>query len=181
MRKAEEKLQNRPLPESCDTADLNGRLIMNFRDISHTMRCLYEGKGSQKRILIVLQENERMTQRELTQWLNIQPGSVSEVIAKLENAGLILRSPSTRDRRTTDISLTEEGKRQADVLVSQRDKRHEQMFSGLSQAEKTRLLALLEKVNRDWETRYRNVAETKEQEHEHGRRRRRAGQPVRRD
>ena len=35
-------------------ANINDKLIMNLRDISHTMRSLYEGRGSQKRILIIL-------------------------------------------------------------------------------------------------------------------------------
>lgn len=151
-------------------ADENGKLIINFRDISHTMRFLYEGKGSQKRILIVLLEAGRMTQRALTEKLGIQPGSASEVIAKLESAGLIVRTSSTEDRRTTDISLTEEGKKQAMEARTQRDRRHEEMFSCLSEAEKKQLLTLLEKVNLDWERRYQDT-EAKEQpsDHHHGR------------
>lgn len=58
-----------------NVADINDKLIINLRDISHTMRYLYEGKGSQKRILIVLDEiGSNITQRELTQRLGIQPG-----------------------------------------------------------------------------------------------------------
>ena len=62
-------------------ADVNGRLIINLRDISHTMRGMYEGRGSQKRVLIVLSETGPITQRGLTERLGIQPGSASEVIA----------------------------------------------------------------------------------------------------
>lgn len=125
------------------------------------MRSLYEGRGSQNRILIILLETGSITQRALTQRLGIQPGSASEVIAKLENAGLIVRSASADDRRTVDISLTEEGQRQAQEAGIQRNKRHEQMFSCLSQDEKEQLLSLLEKVNQDWETRYQDT-ESKE-------------------
>lgn len=94
-----------------NVADINDKLIINLRDISHTMRYLYEGKGSQKRILIVLDEiGSNITQRELTQRLGIQPGSASEVIAKLESEGYIKRTTSETDRRTTDVALTAEGK-----------------------------------------------------------------------
>ena len=65
-------------------ANINDKLIMNLRDISHTMRSLYEGRGSQKRILIILHEVGKITQRALTERLGIQPGSASEVIAKLD-------------------------------------------------------------------------------------------------
>lgn len=140
--------------EHYNAEDVNGKLIMNLRDISHTMRALYEGKGSQKQILIILKEAGTITQRELTGRLGIQPGSASEVIAKLEGTGLVLRSASENDRRTSNISLTEEGKRQAEEALRQRKQRHEDMFSLLSEEEKKQLLSTLEKINGDWEERY---------------------------
>ncbi|MDE5930968.1 MAG: MarR family transcriptional regulator [Lachnospiraceae bacterium] len=135
-------------------ADRNHKLIINFRDINHTMRSQYEGRGSQKRILIVLLETGTITQRRLTERLSIQPGSVSEVLAKLEKGGLIVRTESPDDRRTTDIALTEQGKLQAEEALMQRRIRHEEMFSCLTEEEKSTLLALLEKVNGDWKKRY---------------------------
>lgn len=142
-------------------ADINDKLIINFRDISHTMRSLYEGRGSQKRILMVLLETGPITQRALTERLGIQPGSASEVLSKLEHAGLILRAASAKDRRTTDISLTEEGRRQAEEARALRDRRHEQMFSCLSQSEKVQLLTLLETISKDWDIRYQEAPENK--------------------
>lgn len=143
--------------------DVNGRLVINLRDIGHTLRDLSEGRGSQKRILILLLETGPITQRELTERLGIQPGSASEVIAKLENAGLVTRTESEADRRTVDITLTGEGSRQAEEAKAQREGRHGEMFSALSQEEKAQLLGLLEKVNRDWESRYAD-----RQRHPHG-------------
>lgn len=146
--------------------DIPKKLIINLRDINHVMRSLYEGKGSQKRILIVLNEAGNITQRELTERLGIQPGSVSEVIAKLEDAGNIVRVPSESDRRTMDIALTEQGRILAETLLVQREKRHEEMFSCLSEEERSSLLKLLEKVSKDWENRYRETG--KEHKHSDG-------------
>lgn len=144
---------------------VNGRLIILLRDISHTMRSLYEGRGSQKWILILLGKTGTITQRELTARLGIQSGSASEVIAKLENMGLIARTLSETDRRTANISLTEEGRRQAAEAMAQRQQRHEEMFSALSGAEKAQLLSLLEKINADWEARYRGSREHHRRHH----------------
>ena len=138
-----------PLP-----ADANLDLILVLRDVSHILRQLYEGKGSQARILIVLGESGPITQRKLTELLGIQPGSASEVIAKLERAGLIHRSPSQHDRRTVDISLTEEGMRQSLEARQQRIRRHTEMFECLSDEEKQQLLLLLNKLGDDWAARY---------------------------
>lgn len=134
--------------------DIDKRLILNLRDLGHIIRFLFEGKGSQKRVLIILQEAGGMTQRELTRRLGIQPGSASEVIGKLEHAGLIRRTPSGEDRRTVDIQLTESGRVQAGEAARQREERHREMFSCLSEEEKGELLALAEKLNKDWDSRY---------------------------
>lgn len=138
-----------------DALDINNKLIINLRDLGHVIRFLFEGKGSQKRILIILYESGGMTQRELTERLGVQPGSASEVIGKLENAGLIQRTPSPTDRRTTDVQLTPSGQIQAEEAARQRQSRHQEMFSCLSEAEADDLLTLLEKLNTDWERRYR--------------------------
>lgn len=86
------------------------------------MRSLYEGKASQKRILIILNEVKSITQRDLTMRLGIQPGSASEILSKLETAGLILRTINETDRRTADISLTKQGQQMAFEAAAQRQK-----------------------------------------------------------
>lgn len=136
-------------------ADMNDRLIINLRDLGHIMHFLYEGKASQKRILIILNETGRITQRDLTERLGIQPGSASEILSKLESAGLIIRTPNEADRRTTDVCLTDAGRELAAEASAQRQKRHEEMFSCLSEEEREELLSLLERVCADWKTRYR--------------------------
>lgn len=146
------------MKKSYNLLDLNSKLIWNFRDIGHTMRHISEGKGSQKRILMILLKTGTITQKELTERLGIQPGSVSEVLAKLETVGWITRTLSETDHRTTDIILTENGKEQAKEAAAQRKQRHEDMFSCLTKGEKTTLLFLLEKVNFDWDNRYRKRA-----------------------
>ena len=149
------------MKERYDSLNRNNKLIWNLRDIGHTMRHISEGKGSQKRVLMILLESEDMTQRGLTERLGIQPGSASEVIGKLETAGLLVRTPSKTDRRTTNVALTEAGIAAAKNAALQREERHQQMFSCLSREELDTLLGLLEKLNADWETKYRqNGAES---------------------
>lgn len=135
--------------------DIHGRLVSNLREIGHTLRAVSEGKGSQKRILVVLSQSGAITQSELTERLGIQPGSASEVLGKLEAAGLITRAQSEADKRTTDVRLTEAGEAAAKEAYAQRMARNAQMFAFLSEQEKAALLALLERVNEAWNTLYR--------------------------
>lgn len=153
----EEKIKNIIQEKGNNSFNKNDALILHFRNINHTMHFLYEGRGSQKRILIILLEEKVITQRGLTKRLGIQPGSVSEVLAKLEKGGLITRTVNPSDRRTTDIMLTERGRVMAETAAGQRRIRHEEMFSCLTENEKDTLLGLLEKVNADWRERYRGA------------------------
>ncbi|MBQ7983251.1 MAG: MarR family transcriptional regulator [Clostridia bacterium] len=144
------------MPKRYDNLDINNKLIWNLRDIGHTLRALFEGKGSQKRILIVLYETGSITQSDLTQHLGIQPGSASEVLAKLESAGLITRTMSEADRRTTDILLTETGMAAAEEAKREREERHEQIFSCFNAEEKQELLSMLERLNASWDESWRD-------------------------
>ena len=139
-----------------ESLDRNNKLIWNLRDIGHTIRQISEGCGSQKRILILLRETEGMTQKELTVRLGVQPGSASEVLNKLEQAGLISRTPSETDHRTTDIRLTPDGEALEKEASAKRVERHGQMFAVLSEEEKDTLIALLERVNAHWDQVYRH-------------------------
>lgn len=142
-----------------DQMDIDNKLIWNFRDISHTMRQIYEGKGSQPRILMILSENGCMPQSLLTQRLGIQPGSASEVLGKLEAAGWIARTPNEKDKRTMDIRLTRAGEQEARQAAIRRQERHARMFESLSGEDKTELLSLLERINADWDEKFRKGAE----------------------
>ena len=138
-----------------EALDINNRLTLSLWDVLHTMRAISEGKGSQKRILMMLLETGPVTQKALTALLGIQPGSASEVIGKLEAAGLIARTPSPEDRRTTDVMLTEAGDIAAREALAVREKRHETMFSCFTPEEKRSLLDMLEQLNTFWEGHYR--------------------------
>lgn len=156
--------------QSYELYDVENRIIRNFWDITHTLRRVSEGKGSQKRILMILRENRGMTQRELTEHLGIQPGSASEVIGKLEAARLIRRTPSRVDRRTADVRLTEAGEAVAQEAYEKRKKRHQRMFACLSEEEKRTLLELLEKTNAYWETQdWEDGASVAAEREKHGR------------
>ena len=130
--------------------DTDNKLQAMIRELGHASRFHFDGKGGQGRVLRILTESGTMTQRELTERLGIQPGSASEVIGKLEKAGLIQRTASEADRRTADISLTEAGRTQAEEQLAHRKERSREMFASLTEEEKKTLLVLLEKLNGSW-------------------------------
>ena len=135
-------------------ASVSDKLMINLRFMIDTMRSQFEQKAGQKRILFILNEQGTLTQRELTEQLGIRPGSASEILSKLENAGLIARTQNAADRRTVDVSLTEAGAALAAESAEKRGMQREDMFTCLTAEEQENLLSLFEKIHADWETRF---------------------------
>ena len=133
--------------------NIDEKLFALLGRLSHMGHSAFDGKSSQHRILHILSNTGRMTQRELTGQLGIQPGSVSEIIKKLETAGLITRQSNSEDRRTVDITLTDAGKAQAEAGSAGHT--DHALFESLTDDEKRQLLSLLEKVGQDWHHRFR--------------------------
>ncbi len=134
-----------------DFDDLAGRLE---RCGKFLMYCLGKRRGQEK-ILRILMENGEISQKGLQELLGIQPGSMSEIAAKLESKGLIVRGRAETDRRKILLSLTEEGRawlaRQGEDYVR---KRRAELFSALAPEEQQTLGVLLEKLCVDWEERF---------------------------
>ncbi|WP_342417484.1 MarR family transcriptional regulator [Paenibacillus sp. FSL R10-2782] len=64
---------------------------------------------SQYLVLIVLWEREECTVKELGEALYLDSGTLTPLLKRLQNAGLIDRKRSTQDERKVLISLTPEG------------------------------------------------------------------------
>lgn len=134
-----------------DFDDLAGRLE---RCGKFLMYCLGKRRGQEK-ILHILMEHGEISQKELQELLGIQPGSMSEIAAKLESKGLVVRGRAEVDRRKILLSLTEEGRtwlsRQGEDYVR---RRRAELFSALTPEEQQALGVLLEKLCVDWEERF---------------------------
>lgn len=98
-------------------------------------------------VLAILAHTPEMSQRELQERLRVQPGSMSEMLAKMEEQGLIQRTKDESDRRAMQVSLTEEGKKafQQREMIPDTD-----LFSVLTEEERETLNGLLKKLLDHW-------------------------------
>ena len=147
-----------------DRDDLAGKFEQCGRLLSH---CLGKRRG-QGRILRTLCQRGEMPQKELQDLLGIQAGSMSEIAAKLEDKGLIVRVRSEEDRRKVSLSITEQGR----AWVSQGDEKHilrrrAELFSVLTPEEQGTLEHLLDKLSADWTQRLERRGDG-EEKHGHG-------------
>jgi DNA-binding MarR family transcriptional regulator len=79
---------------------LRGREQQQPRDLTH----------SQLRALIVLDKSDEVTAGELAKSADLNPASVTAMLAQLEANGIVERRRSSHDRRVCIVSLTDKGR-----------------------------------------------------------------------
>ena len=99
--------------------------------------------ASQDRVLRLLSSRGVVSQRGLQEFLAVQPGSLSELLSKMEAKGLLIRETDAEDRRRTLLRLSTEGKKEAGSLSQAEDERR---FAVLTAEERETLRSLLQKL-----------------------------------
>ncbi len=104
----------------------------------------------QKRVLAILSRHDFMSQRDLLDEMGLARATLSELLTRLENKGLIRRARSKVDRRVTVVSLTSKGviasKRITDVETVIAD----EAFVSLDDAQKDSLAFALNGILESW-------------------------------
>ncbi len=119
-----------------DPESLEGMFMICARKLRHAGHRRFG--STQDRIIRILDENGgTMGQKALQELLHVQPGSISEILAKMEEKGLIERTRSEDDRRASLIRLS------TDAVLSDENSG---LFAKLDEAEKETLRAILEKL-----------------------------------
>lgn len=126
-----------------DPESLNGLM----HRCSHALHQRSHHDRAQRSVLALLAAWGETDQRTLQQTLSIQPGSVSELLAKLEAKGYITKARSEQDRRMATITLTEQGRQAAKALP---DKKPD-LYSALTQEEQDTFKVLLKKLLDSWQ------------------------------
>lgn len=127
-------------------------LMRQMRRCNHLLYHKFSLNFSQNRILSVLNREGPMTQKALMCQMQIQPGSLSEVLAKVEGAGLVERRRCEDDRRNLEIRLTQEGVKQAEAFERDRQDMAQLLFATLDNGEKQQLMNLMTKLHEHWES-----------------------------
>ncbi len=128
-----------------DKLDLAGLFIKCSQILNHKMG----KKQGQGRILEILSERDTISQKELQDILNIKAGSISEILAKLEKSGKIIRYKDDNDKRKSVIQITDKGR---NTITRYKDN-NEDIFFMLDDNEKEQLSLLLNKMLTSWKER----------------------------
>ena len=142
------------VPEAVSSEDkLAKRILSGLGFCGHYMHFHGGGVSGKAPIICLLakQPGGEMSQQELGMHFDLKPGSLSEILSKLEVNGLIERRRNPKDRRQLTIHLTEIGWKKARIDQAARIHFREQAFSALTPDEHKNLADMLDKIRETWE------------------------------
>ena len=126
-----------------------GRISRLAREIEQRLEPVYREHGLEAGwhdILATLRRSGppyRLRPTELTGATMLTSSGTTKRLDKLEQAGLIARTPDPDDRRGTLITLTDEGRRVIDATTAAHWDNERRILAGLSDADQRRLADLL--------------------------------------
>ena len=99
------------------------------------------------RTLSVLADNDGATSRELCEILDVRPSSLSELLGKMEEHGLVTRQTSEEDKRAAKVLLTGEGKTAAANLKENMEKHAAEFSACFTDEEAAQFCTLADKLS----------------------------------
>ncbi len=136
---------------------LSNDVIKQLRMCGHFLYFRMGGKIGRRRILVVLEEHNELLQKDLQDILQVQSGSLSEIIIKMENDGLIEKAKSTKDNRHIVLRLTAKGLKEAIAARKEHDRQVEELMSCLTENQKEELYNLLSITLKHWKEIEKNL------------------------
>ena len=99
-------------------------------------------------VLIMIMENEGLSQSDLGTAVGIDRSTMVAVIDRLESRGLVVRAPSPNDRRSYALRLSDKGTELMQELIPRIQAHDRGMVKDLSAAETTQLIDFLRRIAR---------------------------------
>ncbi|MCM2131285.1 MarR family winged helix-turn-helix transcriptional regulator [Larsenimonas rhizosphaerae] len=109
-----------------------------------------EGLSSSRwRVLVILHEQGRLSMSDISTHVVAKLSTVTRIVYKMQEAGLLETAPSPQDRRVTEVVLTAEGEAKLAVARTLTARVVEKAFDGLSKAEIVHVNQCLSKMFRN--------------------------------
>jgi DNA-binding MarR family transcriptional regulator len=97
-------------------------------------------------ILVTVRDNNTVTQSELAAVLKMQLPNLVKILSKMEDAGILKRKRSARDKRAVELSLSAAGQKRASEASRLGETFNAHTLAPLSKAEQTAFLQMLARL-----------------------------------
>lgn len=109
----------------------------------HTALATLGLKARPYSLLAIAAADARPTQRELSEFLQLDPSQIVSLIDELEKRGLVRREPDPRDRRAKVVVATDEGRALAEQARATVVESDSNWFSRIPEADQQRFFEIL--------------------------------------
>lgn len=100
----------------------------------------------QPKILCYVRLHDGCLQKDLADWYNIKPATVSRLLNNMEEQGLLRRETPENNRRTTKVYITQKGSEKFEQFIQYRKQVDEIAFEGFSADERTVFMEHLDRM-----------------------------------
>ena len=129
-----------------DDWQLLAQVCQIFRTVSEVFTDQVDISRGQATVLCVLANQDGMTQSEIAEQLSVQGATVTHMLQRLEEAGLVIRRRDPEDNRLVRVYLTETGLQKERSINAQLGDMQELIFKGISERERIILRRWLQQI-----------------------------------
>ena len=129
-----------------DDFNLLAQVSQVFRSVSDTFTGQVDIPRGQATVLCVVALKDGVTQTEIAETLSVKGATVTNMLQHLEENGLVIRRRDPEDNRLVRVYVTEAGKQKEHSINEQFGSFQEQIFKGLSEAERSLMRQWLQRI-----------------------------------
>ena len=129
-----------------DDWELLAQVSQTYRALSDDFINRIAMHRAQAGLLCRLFANDGITQSEIAEQLSVQGATVTNILQRMEEAGLVTRRRDLDDNRLVRVFLTEAGRQKERAITEQFVQLESAVFEGISEPERAQLRRLLRQM-----------------------------------
>ena len=126
--------------------ELLAQFAQAYRSLSDTFMDQVDMHRAQATLLCRLFVQDGMTQSEIAEQLSVQGATITNMLQRMEETGLVTRRRDAEDNRLVRVYLTEAGREKERSINEQFMKLQDAIFEGISENERVLLRQMLKKM-----------------------------------
>ena len=126
--------------------ELLAQFAQAYRSLSDTFMDQVDMHRAQAMLLCRLFEQDGVTQSELADQLAVQGATITNMLQRMEEAGLVTRRRDADDNRLVRVYLTDEGRKMERSINDQFMKLQEAIFTDINEADREALRRILRQM-----------------------------------
>lgn len=100
----------------------------------------------QPKVLDYLKDHDGAGQKDIARGCHIEPGTLTTILNRMEDAGLVERRMLNGNRRSLYVFLTEKGKGQLKLITEAFSAMEEKAFQDISETERATFMRLMHRI-----------------------------------